>query len=88
MAWQPLGRNGPSLSADGSAVTTDADGLGDKPNLHKRPISDGHLRRLTPDVRFSRPALVGRVLSSLRFHLLGHQAGLGAVESEGLAGVM
>ena len=39
MAWQPLGRNGRSLTADGSAVTTDADGLGDKPKLHKRPAS-------------------------------------------------
>ncbi len=32
MAWPPLGRNGRPLTADGSAVTTDADGLGDKPN--------------------------------------------------------
>ena len=40
MAWQPLGRNGRSLTADGSAVTTDADGLGDKPKLHKRPVID------------------------------------------------
>ena len=40
MAWQPLGRNGRSLTADGSAVTTDADGLADKPKLHKRPVID------------------------------------------------
>jgi len=40
MAWQPLGRNGRSLTADGSAVTTNADGLGDKPKLHKRPVID------------------------------------------------
>jgi hypothetical protein len=40
MAWQPLGRNGRSLTADGSAVTTNADGLDDKPKLHKRPVID------------------------------------------------
>jgi hypothetical protein len=45
MAWQPLGRNGRSLTADGSAVTTDADGLGDKPKLHKRPVSDPRMER-------------------------------------------
>jgi hypothetical protein len=44
MAWQPLGRNGRSLTADGSAVTTDADGLGDKPKLHKRPVIDPWVR--------------------------------------------
>jgi hypothetical protein len=40
MAWQPLGRNGRSLIADRSAVTTDADGLADKPKLQKRPVID------------------------------------------------
>jgi hypothetical protein len=40
MAWQPLGRNGRSLTADGSAVTTDADGLADKLKLQERPVID------------------------------------------------
>jgi hypothetical protein len=52
MAWQPLGRNGRSLSADGSAVTTDADGLGHTPKLHKRPVIDGESEK--PGVPASR----------------------------------
>ena len=47
MARQPLGRNGRSrpLTADGSAVTTDACGLGDKPKLHKASVIDPCVRR-------------------------------------------
>jgi hypothetical protein len=88
MAWQPLGRNGRSLTADRSAVTTDADGLDDKPKLHKRPVIDGRLRRsrAAPSVGFvghAIPAHADRPVIPRRPHL---STGLGSFFVDGTDG--